>query len=89
MASSGDSSTIMSSTQTTHDQGSYTFEIIEFKAFQGFSRLFQGTIGGHFSDKKPQNYHMTAPPSGSISNLHDHHRPHDAIFTRFYTLLMA
>ena len=89
MASSADSSTILSSTQTTHHQGSYTYEIIELKAFQGFSRLFQGRIAGHFSDKKNQNYHMTAPPSGSVSKPHNHDRPHDAISTRFYTLLMA
>ena len=31
----------------------YTIEIVKFKAFQGFSRLFHGKIQGYFSDKNP------------------------------------
>ena len=31
--------------------GSYTFEVMEFKAFQGFSRLLHGIIQGYFSDE--------------------------------------
>ena len=54
-------------------QGSYTFQIVEFEAFQGFSRLFQSYFTEEFkvSDKKHKNYHSTAPPSGSVRSSRD------------------
>ena len=36
-------------------QGSYPLEIMELKAFEGFSRLFHRRIHGYFSDTKHKN----------------------------------
>ena len=59
-------------------RGSYTFEIVELKAFQRFSRLSRGKILGYFIDKKHTNFRTTAPPSGFAISSNDHGR----IFTQ-------
>ena len=42
-------------------QGSYTFELVEFKAFQGFSRLFYGRFQGYCSEKKHKSPNDGSP----------------------------
>ena len=85
-------------------QRSYTFESVEFNAFQGSPNLSRGKIQGYFSDKKHKNYGTTAPPSGLVRSLRDYGRAmrylcdatfpraiftrFDTIFTSFYTPLM-
>ena len=47
----------------------HTFEIVEFKAFRGFSRLSRGQIQGYFSDQEHENCRATAPKKNHNNNI--------------------
>ena len=64
-------------------RGSYTFEIVQFNAFQGF---FEEVFKAILAMKKHKNYRPTAPPSGLVRSSSDHGRMmrylRDEAFTR-------